>query len=71
MKRCRTKVGVLRLRHEGEDFVLDGNGLDLPDELAESIRSHVNVVVEDVVVETPSSHHRQARRRDTGDPADE
>jgi len=68
VKHCRTKTGALRLRHEGEDFVLDGNGLDLPDELAESIRSHVNVVVEDVV-EKP--YQRQARRsKDDDEPVE-
>lgn len=53
MKRCRTKAGELRLRHEGQDYLLDANGLDLPDDLAESIRPHVNVVVEDVPAPPP------------------
>ncbi len=50
--RCRTKSGTLKIYHEGEHHVLDGNGLDLPDELVESLRSHVNVIVgEDAPVE--------------------
>ncbi len=47
MKRCRTKAGSLKLRHEGKDYLLDGEGMSLPDDLAESIRSHVNVIHED------------------------
>jgi len=47
MKRCRTKAGTLPLRYEGSDYLLDGDGLLLPDDLAESIRGHVNVIVED------------------------
>lgn len=43
---CATKAGTLRLVWQGEELVLDGNGRDLPTELAEDIRGHVNVVVE-------------------------
>jgi hypothetical protein len=42
---CRTKEGTLRLVHEGEEIILDIEGRDLPAALAESIRTHVNVVV--------------------------
>jgi len=68
VKHCRTKTGELRLRHEGKDFLLDGNGSDLPDELAESIRSHVNVVVEEV---ERMAHSRSVRRPKDADEAGE
>jgi hypothetical protein len=43
---CRTRVGSLRLYWEGREYLLDPNGAELPDDLAENIRPHVNVVVE-------------------------
>lgn len=60
MKHCRTKAGELRLRHEGEDFLLTADGLDLPDDLAESIRPHVNVVVEEAAA-APKVQSRKLR----------
>ena len=48
MKPCRTRAGTLRLYHEGQWIdLVDHEARELPDELAESIRTHVNVVVED------------------------
>lgn len=44
----RTKAGTLRLVHEGREFLLDSVGQDLPDDLAKSILSHVNVTDEPV-----------------------
>ncbi len=55
MKHCCTKTGTLRLYHEGKDFLLDCAGLDLPEELAESIRTHVNVVVDGPPPEPPKA----------------
>jgi len=46
--RCRTKTGQLRLYHEGEDYLLDCAGLELPEDLARDIRTHVNVIVGDL-----------------------
>lgn len=42
---CRTKAGTLRLVYEGDEIILDSAGCELPDALAESIRTHVNVEV--------------------------
>lgn len=42
---CRTKQGTLRLYYEGEHLELDSAGRDLPEALAESIRTHINVEV--------------------------
>lgn len=42
---CRAKRGTLRVVHEGLEYVLDGSGLEIPDEVAESIRPHSNVIV--------------------------
>lgn len=42
---CRTKRGTLRVVHEGVEYVLDESGLELPDEIAETIRPHANVLV--------------------------
>ena len=47
MKFCRTNAGVLRLYYKGEEILLDAEGRELPDGLAEEIRPHVNVVVDD------------------------
>lgn len=66
MKRCRTKAGEMKLRHEGKDYLLDVGGLDLPDDLAESIRPHVNVVFEDA----PPQAQRSARRSKDGESED-
>lgn len=43
--RCRTREGELKLAYQGKRYLLDPNGLDLPADLAESIRGHVNVIV--------------------------
>lgn len=52
--RCRTKEGELRLLYEDKEYLLDVVGLDLPDDLAESIRGHVNVIVEPLPADSPS-----------------
>lgn len=65
--RCRTKEGKLRLVHEGVEYHLDGNGLDLPDELAESIRPHRNVVVESEPAPPRRSEGRRGSRKPSAD----
>lgn len=45
--RCRTKTGELRLYYEGKDYLLDSAGLELPEDLARDIHTHVNVIVGD------------------------
>lgn len=63
--RCATKQGTLRVRTAGgEEYILDTNGLDLPDDLAESIRGNVNVVVVDAgPVEPERARPRRGRGR--------
>ncbi len=63
--KCRTKSGSLRLYHKGTEYMLDGNGLDLPADLAESIRPHVNVVVGDSppTPPPPPSEPAEGKRR--------
>lgn len=56
-RHCATKSGVLRLYHEGQEYLLDSSGTDLPEELADSIRTHVNVVVEESLP-TPKPKNR-------------
>lgn len=54
MQFCRTRSGTLRLVWHGEEILLDAEGRDLPDALAEDIRPHVNVVVvEEAAPEPP------------------
>jgi len=76
MKRCRTKTGELKLRHEGEDYLLTAEGLDLPDDLAESIRPHVNVIVEDAPARpekssTSAKGKRASSKTSAGDEVDD
>lgn len=73
MKRCRTKEGELTLYYEGTHYRLDAEGLDLPDELAESIRPHVNVIVGDVGAEPVegAAPRKASVRAKAAAPADE
>jgi hypothetical protein len=57
---CRTKAGTLRLVWNGEEILLDPNGRDLPDALAESIRPHVNVMVDECMPEVPDPETARA-----------
>lgn len=54
--RCRTKSGDLRLYYEGQWITLsDHEDTELPDVLAESIRTHVNVIVAEQAPPPPES----------------
>lgn len=59
--RCRTKTGTLKLYYGGEHHLLDTAGMEVPNDVAESLRGHVNVIVGDKKPEPENAHETERK----------